>query len=166
MDCVDNVDEGLVKEPLNKSHVGCGKIGRDRVGQSSVFRRKMRPRTGMRAPKGYVISRSRRPPLPDPRFAGPLGRRFWARPRRAEQCLPKEDATRSGMRAPKGYIISRSRRPPLPDPRVAGPLGRRFWAPLRYAPWHRRPSTTFVVRLVIIPILPATRSARICSEVP
>src|SRR5690242_16680315 len=38
----------------------------------------------MRAPKGYVISRSRRPPLPDPHFAGPLGRRFWA----PQRCTP------------------------------------------------------------------------------
>jgi hypothetical protein len=48
-------------------------------------------------------------------------RQNWGRPRRAEQCLPMEDATRSGMRAPKQHIISRSRRPPLPDPASRAP---------------------------------------------
>ena len=32
------------------------------------------------------------PPLPDPRFLGPLRLRFGARPRRAEKGLPQEGA--------------------------------------------------------------------------
>ena len=52
--------------------------GRDREGSSSTFRRKMRPRSGMHAPSQSIIAVAASPPLPDPRFAGPLGRRFWA----------------------------------------------------------------------------------------
>jgi len=73
--------------PLNKSTrarrrlcgMGCAKGDEGNAtakGQSSVFRRKMRPRSGMRAPKQHIISRSRHPPLPDPRFAGPSGDAF------------------------------------------------------------------------------------------
>ena len=36
------------------------------------------------------------PPLPDPLPSDPLGRRFRARPRRAEQYLPQEVATSKG----------------------------------------------------------------------
>jgi hypothetical protein len=56
------------------SHPGCGKIGRDREGRSSLFQRKMRPRSGLLAP--YVRwGGPASPLLPDPRFAGPLGLR-------------------------------------------------------------------------------------------
>jgi hypothetical protein len=56
------------------SPLGCGKIGRDRAGRSSVFQRKMRPRSGLLAPQPHLGGPAS-PPLPDPRFARPLGPR-------------------------------------------------------------------------------------------
>ena len=51
----------------------------DREGRSSAFQRKMRPRSGMQAPERTLSAWSRpSPALPDPRFAGSLGRRFGA----------------------------------------------------------------------------------------
>jgi hypothetical protein len=98
------------------SHKGCGKIGRDRVGRSSLFRRKMRPRSGLWAPQQYLgaVWHSRRCPIP-------------------------------ALRGPSGYALG--------SPGVAL-LGLVV------------PATTFVARLMIIPILPATRPARICSALP
>jgi hypothetical protein len=98
------------------SHKGCGKIGRDRVGRSSLFRRKMRPRSGLWAPQQYLgaVWHSRRCPIP-------------------------------ALRGPSGYTLG--------SPGVAL-LGLVV------------PATTFVARLMIIPILPATRPARICSALP
>ncbi|MEO6430255.1 MAG: hypothetical protein ABIO50_00680, partial [Nitrosospira sp.] len=50
----------------------------DRAGWSSAFRRKVRPRSGMRAPPCVWNAIAASPALPDPRCAGPLGRRFGA----------------------------------------------------------------------------------------
>ena len=47
---------------------------RDRAGRSSAFRRKVRPRSGMRRHNAVAAS----PTLPDPCFAGPLVQRFEA----------------------------------------------------------------------------------------
>jgi hypothetical protein len=57
------------------SHMGCGKIGRDRAGRSSFFRRKMRRRSGLLAPH-VSVARSGIPAAADPRFAEPLGLRW------------------------------------------------------------------------------------------
>jgi len=58
--------------------------------------------------------------------------------------------------------------PPLPDLRFAGALGPRSGEPPRCARWHRIvvQATACVARPMIIPILPATRSARICLALP
>jgi len=50
----------------------------DREGRSSVFQRKMRPRSGMPTSQQYCDAVEASPPLPDPRFAGPLGLRSGA----------------------------------------------------------------------------------------
>ena len=67
----------LTRQTARKTppHKGCGKIGRDRVGRSSFFRRKMRPRSGLLAPHVYfsAVWHPRRCPIPA--FAGPLGPR-------------------------------------------------------------------------------------------
>ena len=112
------------------------------------------------------------------------------RPRRAEQCLPQEDATLKRNAAPQqcGRGIPAAARSLLRrDPR-ATLLG----APLRQEPDKADrlqspvpselllksgahgvallgivvPATTSVARLMIIPILTATRSAEIYSAVP
>jgi hypothetical protein len=95
------------------SPLGCGKIGRDRVGRSSVFQRKMRPRSGLLAPHVYfgAVWHPRRCPIPASR--GPSGH------------APGSNGV--------GIVV---------------------------------PATTCVARLMIIPILPATRSARTYSGLP
>ncbi|MGH8763768.1 MAG: hypothetical protein ACREUR_11185, partial [Nitrosospira sp.] len=50
----------------------------DRAARSSASRRKVRPRSGMRAPQSTWNAVAASPTLPGPRFAGPLGRRFGA----------------------------------------------------------------------------------------
>jgi hypothetical protein len=88
----------------------------DREGRSSVFRRKMRPRSGMPAPHS-TVARSKHPHrCPIPASQGPSGH-----------------ALGSHSVALLGIVVL---------------------------------ATTFVARLMIIPILPATRSARICSALP
>jgi len=74
--------------------------------------------------------------------------------------------SRSGLLAPHVYFSSvwHPRRCPIPASR--GPSGHAPGSHGVCAPWHRSPSSTCVARLMIIPILPATRSARICSALP
>src|SRR6185312_7614833 len=88
----------------------------DRVGRSSFFQRKMRPRSGLLAPHVYfgAVWHPRRCPIP-------------------------------ASRGPSGYALGSHR---------VALLGIVV------------PATTFVARLMIIPILPATRSARACSGLP
>ena len=50
----------------------------DREGRSSAFQRKMRPRSGMLAPQHIISAVAAFPTLPDPCFAGSLGRRCGA----------------------------------------------------------------------------------------
>ena len=114
------------------------------------------------------------------------------RPRRAEQYLPKEDATPQRDARPQS-IHNRGRCIPLRCPiPLRGPLVQRSGGapfarsltrqtackarPIRVAVKSGAhgvallgivvPATTSVARLMIIPILTATRSARICSAVP
>ena len=76
----------LTRQAARKAppHKGCSKIGRDRAGRSSVFQRKMRPRSGLLAPHVYfgALWHPRRCPIPA--FAGPLGPRSGEPPR----CAP------------------------------------------------------------------------------
>ena len=118
----------LLKEPLNKSHAGA----------TTALRDGMRERRR----REWLFPFARSPTKQIARKARPtrVAVKSGATAKGQSSAFHRKVRPRSGMRAPKGYIISRSRHPPLPDPRFAGPLGRRFWAPLRYTPWHRRPS--------------------------
>jgi hypothetical protein len=60
---------------------------------------------------------------------GKAQRRGMARPRRAEQCLPQEDATPQRDAGAQRIIDAVAPSPPLPDPRFAEPLVQRFGAP-------------------------------------
>jgi hypothetical protein len=78
------------KEALNKSPLGATVALRDgmherrrrewydREGRSSLFQRKMRPRSGMQTPQQVLGAVLTSPPLPDPCFAGSLGLRSGA----------------------------------------------------------------------------------------
>jgi hypothetical protein len=61
-------------EPVLACGMGCAK-GDDAKGGSSVFQRKMRPCSGLLAPHVMLWRGLASPPLPDPRFGGPLGPR-------------------------------------------------------------------------------------------
>ncbi len=123
----------------------------DREGLSSTFRRKMRPRSGMPAPSRSIIavaaspsaarSRFAAPRVPDPASRAPRAT-LWGRP--FARSLTRQTACKA--------------RPT----RVAVKSGAHGVALLRIVV----PATTSVARLIIIPILTATRSARICSAVP
>jgi hypothetical protein len=52
-----------------------------------------------------------------------------AQPRRAEQCLPQEDATPEREAGTPTHQSAAAASPPLPDPRFAGALGQRSGAP-------------------------------------
>jgi hypothetical protein len=115
------------REPLNNSPLGrrrlCGMGMRerrrrewyDRGGRSSVFRRKMRPRSGMQTPQQVLGAVLTSPPLPDPCFAGSLGLRSGGVP--FARSLTKQ-AARKGPSHPGCGKIGCS------------------W---RCAPWHRSP---------------------------
>lgn len=162
--------------PLNKSLAGATVALRDEMHErrrcewcdrgerSSVFRRKMRPRSGMLAPRirSCAVITPRRCPIP---LHGSLGQRFGAsfatsltkqitrkalshldcskirrRPRREEQCLSEGRCDpEAGCWHPRGELgrDRGTRRCPIP---LCGSLGRRSGVPLRCAPWRRSPS--------------------------
>jgi hypothetical protein len=66
---------GCVREPLNQSPAGATAALRDGVRErrSSTFRRKMRPRSGMRTPNQSIAAVAA-PDAARPRFTGFLGR--------------------------------------------------------------------------------------------
>jgi len=103
-------------------------------------------------------------------FAGRDARKAttrMVRPRRAEQCLPKGRCDPvAGCLRPNKTVV-RSKHPfRYPIPALRGPSGHAPGSHGVCAPWHRSPNSTCVAHLMIIPILPATRSARICSALP
>jgi len=116
----------VAKEPLNKSHAGAttalwdGMRERrrrecDRGGRSSVFRRKMRPRSGMQAPSQPIIAVVASPSAARSRFASPscnpLGAPF-------ARSLTKQSARKASSRL------------------GCDKIGRSLCC----TPWHRRPS--------------------------
>jgi len=89
------------------------------------------------------------------------------RPRRAMQCLPKEDATpQRDACAPTNLWCGRSIPSTARSPLRGDPSGHAPGSRCVALPGIVLPATTCVARLMIIPILPAARSARICSALP
>jgi hypothetical protein len=115
-----------------RCRVRCNDAKCDHAGQSSAFRRKVRPEVGCSAPMYHGRGRAS-PPLPNPRFGRPLGRRSGARPRRTKRCPSKGRCDPvAGCGRPTYHKRGRAS-PPLPDPRFAGALERRSGAP-----FHRK----------------------------
>src|SRR5690242_7950905 len=110
----------------------------DREGRSSVFRRKMRPRSGMHGPVTHKCGR-RIPYADRSRFAGPSPCAPGRDREGSSSTFRRKMRPRSGMHAPSQSIIAVAASPSAARS-LRGPLGRRFSAPLHYTPWHRRPS--------------------------
>jgi hypothetical protein len=102
----------------------------DREGRSSVFRRKMRPRSGLFAPQQYPGAVLASPPLPDPRFAGPLGLRSGAHREGWSSVFRRKMRPPSGMQTPQQYPEAVSCIPAA----ARSPLRRAPRATLRGAP--------------------------------
>ena len=132
----------------------------DREGRSSVFRRKMRPRSGMHGPVTHKCGR-RIPYADRSRFAGPLRPALRVATAKG-RAVPSEGRCDpvAGMHAPSQSIIAVAASASAARSRFAGPSCNAFGRHCVTLLGVADQATTCVVRLVIIPILPATRSAK------